>query len=370
MAHHGLGSKGAKALVVALLQNTKVTELDLQDNDIGDEGGKDVATLFSDNFYITKLNLSCNNLGLSTAKAFDESLEGNGTLRELDLSNNALSSKCIELLCRGLVANYSITYLNLSRNKISEEGGRFLGSMLAEQRSMACLNLSWNGLGPHGSESIFKGLRDNIMLKKLNLSWNAVGSDGCKAISKALAFTSLTELDLSNNRLLLDGAKALANGLRKNTSLEILKVGQNIIESVGVCCILKALMMSSESKLKILDISGTDLNKDFHALEKEIQKTGRNIKFIHEIKFKEKPAKRLTDPREILKKFLNDNGIHKLDLFDFFDTDASMSISVEEFRKGLKAAKCGLADFQIDELMMLLDKDQDGEIDYSEFSDL
>ena len=370
LAHHGLGSKGVKALVVALLQNTKISELDLQDNDIGDEGGKDVATMFADNFYITQLNLSCNNLGLSTAKAFAESLEGNGTLRVLDLSQNALSNKCMEFLCRGLASNYSVVELNLSKNKITDDGGKYIGSMLAEQRSLTSLDLSWNGLGPRGTEAVFKGLKENIMLKNLNLAWNAIGSDGCKAISKALCFMSLTNLDISHNRLLSDGAKHLASGLKKNTSLEALKVGQNILESAGVCFILNAFLVNNESKIKTLDISGTDLDHDFYELEKEVRKNGRTIKFIHETKFKQKVVKRLTDPREILKKFLEDNGIHKLDLFDFIDRDASMSISVEEFRKGLKATKCGLADFQIDELMELLDKDNDGEIDYSEFSEL
>lgn len=369
LAHHGLGVKGVKALVVALLQNTKITELDLQDNDMCDEGGKDVATMFADNFYITKLNLSCNNIGLLTAKAFDVSLEGNGTLKVLNLSQNALTNNCIAFLCRGLAYNYSIAELNLSRNKLSEEGGRLVGSMLAEQHSLASLDLSWNGLGPRGIAAIFKGLQENTVLKDLNISWNAIGSDGVKTACKAFGSISLTRLDLSHNRLLVEGARSLAAGLRKNTSLEVLNVGHNILESSGVCFLLKAILANNESKICVLDISGTDLNQDFHDAENNVRKTGRNVKFIHENRIKEKVPKDLTDPRKLLKKFLDDNGIHRLDLFDFIDADASMSISVEEFKKGLKAAKCGLADFQIDKLMELLDRDNDGEIDYSEFSE-
>ena len=359
-----------KALVVALLQNTKIAALDLQDNDIGDEGGSDVGAMFSDNYYITKLSLACNNLGRLTASAFAESLEVNGTLRVLDLSQNSLSNKCMELLCHGLTNNYSIVELNLSKNKITSDGGKFIGSMLNEQRSIVSIDLSWNGLGPRGCEAILKGLRENIMVKNLNLAWNAIGVDGCTAISKALGYINLQEIDISHNRLLCEGARCIAKGLKVNTSLEVLRIGQNVLESVGVCFLLRSILCNSESKVTTLDISGTDLDKDFFDLKKEFHENNRVIKFIHEIKFRERTAKRLNDPRDILKKFLADHGIHKLDLFDFIDRDASMSISVEEFKDGLKAAKCGLADFQIDELMQLLDKDNDGEIDYSEFSEL
>ena len=353
-----------------MLQNTKICELDLQDNAIGDDSGKDVATIFFDNFYITRLNIAYNMLGLKAAKAFAESLEANGTLRVLDLSENTLCNKCIETLCSGLTSNYSLTELNLSKNKITEEGGKYIGVMLSEQRSITDLDLSWNGLGAHGTEAVLKGLKDNIILRNLNLSWNAIGVSGCKALSKAFGFINLPCLDISNNRLLAEGAKILSQGLKKNTSLITLKVGQNILENAGVCFILKAILRNTESKLSTIDISGTDLEKEFYELEKEIRLNNRSIKFIHETIFKEKQPKRITDPREILKKFLNDNGIHKLDLFDFIDRDASMAISVDEFRKGLKVANCGLVDFQIDELMQLLDQDQDGEIDYSEFSEL
>ena len=370
LAHHGLGVRGVKALVVALLQNTKIVELDLQDNDIGDEGGRDVAMLFADNFYITRLNLACNGLGLLTAQAFGESLEGNGTLRILDLSQNDLTSKCIELLCHGVANNYSIVELNLNKNKISSDGGKFIGSMLNEQRSLGILDLSWNGLGPRGCKAVLKGLKENIMLKRLNLAWNAIGVDGCKAVSKALRYIGVKELDISHNRILCEGAKSLAKGLKTNSCLEVLRVGQNILESAGICVILNAILSNSESKISTLDFSGTDLGQDFFELEKEARQAGRVIKFLHETKLKDKAAKQLTDPREMLKKFLEEHGIHKLDLFEFIDRDTSLSISVDEFRNGLKAAKCGLADFQIDELMRLLDKDNDGEIDYSEFSEL
>ncbi len=370
LAHHGLGDNGVKPIVIALLQNTKVVELDLADNAITDDSGKDVARLFLDNFYITNASLASNHLGLATTQAFFDSFEGNGTLRVLNLSDNKLCDKSIEILCRGLINNYSLSELNLSRNKITEIGGKYIGNMLCEQRSLNNLDLSWNGLGPRGSEAVLKGLKENIVLHTLNLSWNAIGVDGCKAISRAFAYMNVSDFDISNNRLLVDGAKAISYGLKKNTSLESLKIAQNILENAGVSFILKSILKNPESKIKTMDITGTDLEGSFYELERELVANNHNIKFIHETRLQKTPAKALTDPRELLKKFLADNNIHKLDLFDFIDQDASMSVSVEEFKQGLKTAKCGLADFQIDELMDLLDQDHDGEIDYSEFANL
>ena len=54
---------------------------------------------------------------------------------------------------------------------------------------------------------------------------NGFSNDGLKALVAALEVnTSLLELDITNNRIDLEGCKILAKILRQNSTLETLKV--------------------------------------------------------------------------------------------------------------------------------------------------
>lgn len=63
------------------------------------------------------------------------------------------------------------------------------------------------------------------MLQALYLAWNGFSNCGCREIGTALQTNSTLELlDLSNNRVGLEGAKWLAKGLVLNTKLRHLMV--------------------------------------------------------------------------------------------------------------------------------------------------
>jgi Ran GTPase-activating protein (RanGAP) involved in mRNA processing and transport len=56
----------------------------------------------------------------------------------------------------------------------------------------------------------------------LDLSYNSIGDDGAKALAEALKTNStLTTLDLQNNSIGPDGAKALAEALKTNSTVTI-----------------------------------------------------------------------------------------------------------------------------------------------------
>lgn len=67
--------------------------------------------------------------------------------------------------------------------------------------------------------------QENISLKKLDLSWNGFGDEGALAMAEALKFNSSVEyVDLSNNRVTDEGALVLSKGLEVNDVLTTLKV--------------------------------------------------------------------------------------------------------------------------------------------------
>ena len=54
--------------------------------------------------------------------------------------------------------------------------------------------------------------------------------------------------------------------------------------------------------------------------------------------------------------------------FRGFDTNSDGSIDHDEFRNGLASLGANVSEAQIDDLIMILDQDGDGEIDYQEFA--
>ena len=64
-----------------------------------------------------------------------------------------------------------------------------------------------------------KQLRDGL-LTKINLYYNNIGDEGAKAIGEALKVnTSLTEINLNGNKIGVEGGKAIGEALKVNTSL-------------------------------------------------------------------------------------------------------------------------------------------------------
>lgn len=63
-------------------------------------------------------------------------------------------------------------------------------------------------------------------LKQLDLSWNGFGNEGALALGEALKFnTTLVHLNLNNNRITNEGVGMLSRGLEHNDTLQILQVG-------------------------------------------------------------------------------------------------------------------------------------------------
>ena len=70
--------------------------------------------------------------------------------------------------------------------------------------------------------SIFQA---NDTLQKVDLSWNGFAVEGAEAINRLLGQNStITDLDLTNNRFGDKSILKLLNGLKVNSGLQVLKV--------------------------------------------------------------------------------------------------------------------------------------------------
>uniref|UniRef100_A0A8C4VM99 Leucine rich repeat containing 74A n=1 Tax=Gopherus evgoodei TaxID=1825980 RepID=A0A8C4VM99_9SAUR len=116
--HHGLGPQGAKAIAIALVSNTTITHLELEDNWILAEGVTCLVQMLRENCYIQELNISNNHIGTEGAEAISRMfLDNISSLRAVQLSG-------------GVGGNYRVKELDLSHNEFSEKGGEHLGQML------------------------------------------------------------------------------------------------------------------------------------------------------------------------------------------------------------------------------------------------
>jgi hypothetical protein len=168
--------------------------------------------------------------------AQDNQTPPNACLRDL----NHVTCRAV---ARVLQQNTSLLSLDVSRNQLGDEAGVHLAEMLRTNRRMFKLEAEQNNFGPATCRAFGEALNVNNTLTFLSLEGNPMSfsdeSDGrendftgIEAVSDMLeANTSLTSLNLFNCTLLLEGGRALAKGIQKNSSLIVLDVGNN---SVGV----------------------------------------------------------------------------------------------------------------------------------------
>ncbi|XP_069136436.1 leucine-rich repeat-containing protein 74B-like isoform X4 [Argopecten irradians] len=367
MKHHGLGSMGMKPIAMSLMTNTQIVKLDLSDNWLGHHGGLAVCEMLKENCFITFLDLSDNKFGAHMAEHLGKILNANSTLTHIILAGNDFDDTAALAFADVIMNTTKIEYLNLSRNVIGELGGMALGPAIAENSSLKELDLSWNSLRRKGAIALAQGIKHNIYMKKINLSWNGFGLDGSIAMCDALKNNqTLEELDLTNNRITAEGAVILGKGIAANETLVSLKMGKNPMQSAGCYGICAAILRNPNSILKELDFSDILVNNDFNDIYKQVQEQCPDMKLKHGGMEPPKKPKKPVHPMVKLANYIQKNNLRLVDFFNKFDKDGSMSVTYEEFQQGIEETGIKLSSDEVSQLLLELDSDGDGEINYSE----
>ena len=112
--------------------------------------------------------------------------------------------------------------------------------------SLTNLDLTKNRIGYTGAESLSKALKVNSSLINLNLSKNIIGYTDVESLSQALKVnSSLTDLDLSENRIGDTHTASFSKALRVNSSLTNLNLSENSIGDTGAESLSQALKVNS-----------------------------------------------------------------------------------------------------------------------------
>lgn len=223
------------------LKYSTYTELNLKSKNISDHEIRLLSESLKSNKTLKIINLSNNNLTYSGAEALRDAIKINSTLEVLDLSINHIESIGTQLLCEILVTNTKLKELNLEQCKINYSGAIALNDLLLTNHTLEKLNLKKNAIGKNGAKILSKSLKRNSTLKSINLSSNKIGAIGARSLIEALKYNiSLKEFYLDNNRI--NGINYISEMLNNNTCLELLSLGENLIEDQDVkflCDLLK-----------------------------------------------------------------------------------------------------------------------------------
>ncbi|KAM9325090.1 NACHT, LRR and PYD domains-containing protein 3-like [Gastrophryne carolinensis] len=238
---------------------------------------------------LTKLHLQYNPLEKCAIKPLCEALRDPGcTLQELRLSNCHLSSSSCEDLRSVLITSRSLTMLDLSTNNLQDSGVRVLceglrhpGCALRDlnlssckitslscdtlgsafiNRSLIKLNLDSNQIEDSGVKLLCQGLGDlGCTLRHLSLQLCRLTEIGCEAL-RSIFFTnrSLTNLDLTHDRIKDSGMKLLCEGL-KHPDCTLQELSLPACGLTPLCCDDISNVLTTNRTLTKLDLSSNFL---------------------------------------------------------------------------------------------------------------
>eukprot|EP00667_Euglena_gracilis_P005303 EG_transcript_5337 len=252
-----LGDEGAVLLCSALHRNSALRRLDLRRNQIGPLGGQAVAQMVQVNRGLTALDLEGNGMTDESCAALAKALHGNSSLRSLTLRNTGIGDRGAGALAGALRANPFLAALDVAGNRLGDEGAQSLAEALLVNGSLTALHLQANRctaqccpalaaalaqsttltelsvgqglLDERGIVCLVEALLSNATLRKLDLQGSVVGVQAARAIGRLLQCNvGLRQLRLDLAPVLgrREAAVTVAQGLRQNTSLTELSLGE------------------------------------------------------------------------------------------------------------------------------------------------
>jgi Ran GTPase-activating protein (RanGAP) involved in mRNA processing and transport len=208
-----------------------VKYLDLRGNELPPSSGQEVAAILSKKSSLSFLDLTGNQLGAKGCELISRSL-ASATLTSLSLSANSMGNEGVMYIARSL--GPALTTLSLSLNFLGDDAIDYLAPRLLSPCNITHLDLSWNHIGSGGARELSKVLEQHTCtITTLNLEGNSLGPEGTVLLMAALHNnTTLTHLILATNNFRKDGAKAVADLLKRSPTITTLNIGKNGIKGI------------------------------------------------------------------------------------------------------------------------------------------
>ena len=220
MCKMNFGDAGAILISAFLHNNTKIQQLDISHNYTSDDGAVAISEFLKNNSTLQGLNVSFNQIHNRGIIEIGKALETNTTLKTIDISHNNISDDGAVAISEFLKINSTLQELNMSDNKIYNRGIIEIGKALETNTTLKTIDISHNYISDDGAVAICEFLKINSTLQELNMSYNKIHR-GIIEIGKALETnTTLKTIDISHNYISDDGAVAISEFLKNNSTLQ------------------------------------------------------------------------------------------------------------------------------------------------------
>lgn len=236
-----LPSKAREVALVAkaLRQSTTLESLHLTDDLLGMMSL--LVALGIDDQIVDAMFPNLTNLyGISCALQF------NTTLRILSIDIRLDGSSALAL-ANALQENQTLRALVIMRGNLGDEGAEWMAAALQHNSSLWVLALQNCRIGAQGASSLANSLQTNKSLLMLDLEGNQIGVTGIQALAESLETqNTLHTLDISRNKCddkeaFDQGSLAVANMLRKNQTLDVLRFAGNEMSARGRAALADAM---------------------------------------------------------------------------------------------------------------------------------
>jgi Ran GTPase-activating protein (RanGAP) involved in mRNA processing and transport len=235
-----------------------LTHLDISHNKIERSGAQALTSLLEASSCLTSLNVSECKLSGEAVEALLEAIAKNEKLEDtkIDISGNDLGSTAADNIAKSIAGNNQLHTLNLRDMKLKAEGLKTVIDAIRENSSIKCLDLGWNVKEgqpqlKEATKSLAALIKSHRALETLLLTGDGKNLYFGKAlvkIFKAVAGNeTLTELDISGNKIGDQAAIQLCEALRLNKGLTYLAWDGNGINMGGMQALRSCLANSNKT---------------------------------------------------------------------------------------------------------------------------
>lgn len=186
---------------------------------------------------------------------------------DLDLSDRPLGDEGAVWLSNLMteLQPSSLRRLLFQRINITPEGCSVLGDVIKQVQGVQVVDIGGNDVGPTGLQGgLTDGILDTGSITSLSLKGCLLEDRGIPAVCEIISFVPgalakdlrLEHLNLSCNKIGLDGVKCLRQALAENTSLRSLDLSANVLGADAVEVLLEGLAGKAERHESMLKRNG------------------------------------------------------------------------------------------------------------------